>query len=234
MPHNDTGNENYAARILIVDDEASIRFFLAETLERDGYLVVPAESGEIALQRIQSEEYDLALLDLRMKGVGGMEVIAALRQKWPDTVIIVLTAHASLETAVEALRQGAHDYLFKPCKTVELRESIHNGLLKRQQELRRRQLLTQLEHNLSQNLAELRAVGGSDPPGAVKRAIVRPGAEENKSVSLAPAPVTQPSDDGSRFLHCCGIIVDIARHVITLHGHLLELSPRNSMFWPTW
>ena len=123
-----------AGRILIVDDEAAVRFFLEEALTRDGHQVVAVDSGEAALALIADQEYDLALLDLMMDEVGGMEVLTALSRRWPDTVVIVLTAHASLETAVEALRQGAHDYLFKPCETVELRESVRTGLLKRQQE----------------------------------------------------------------------------------------------------
>ena len=107
-----------AAKILVVDDEASIRFFLREVLERDGHIVTPVDSGEAALQYAQAENFDLALIDLRLPGMDGMQVLKTLRQTSPNTAIIVLTAHASLETAVEALRQGAHDYLFKPCKTV--------------------------------------------------------------------------------------------------------------------
>ena len=107
------------ARILVVDDESSIRLFLEETLTNDGHQVVSAVSGEEALVLIAEQSFDLALLDLNLTGIGGMEVLAALRRQSPDTVVIILTAHASLETAVEALRQGAHDYLFKPCKTVQ-------------------------------------------------------------------------------------------------------------------
>jgi two-component system C4-dicarboxylate transport response regulator DctD len=75
----------------------------------------------------------------------------------PDTAIIVLTAHASLETSVEALRWGAHDYLFKPFKTDELLESLRTGLLKQQRAVRQRNLLAQLEHSLTRNLEEIRA-----------------------------------------------------------------------------
>ena len=223
--------QSLCANILVVDDEESIRFFLQEMLEREGYQVVTAASGEQALRCIQAEEFDLALLDLKMAGIGGMEVIAALRQRWPDTVIIVLTAHASLETAVDALRHGAHDYLFKPCKTVELRNSISNGLQKRQFEVRRRQLLTQLERNMSQNLTELRAVRGANLTGPEKRHLAENvGADRSRGQDAQTVPSSsplapQPGEEGTRFLHCCGIIVDITRHVITLQGRLLELSP---------
>ncbi len=194
------------AKILAVDDDAGVRFFLAETLTRDGYHVTAVESGEAALEHIAAQEFDLVLLDLKMKGIGGTEVLAALRQQAPDTSVIVLTGHGSMETAVKALRQGAHDYLFKPCKTVELRESVRTGLLKRQQEMRQRELLTQLERSMSSHLEEIRATvveqSSSPPP-----------------TSLAPMA------EQSRFLQQGKLIVDFMRHVITLDDHLLELSP---------
>jgi DNA-binding response OmpR family regulator len=188
------------ARILVVDDEPGIRFSLEEMLTRDGYQVVAVESGEAALERIPAGEFDLALIDLKMKGIGGMEVLAALRQQSPNTTAIVLTAHASLETAVEALRQGAHDYLFKPCKTLELRESVRTGLLRRQQEVRQRDLLRQLEQYLTNSL-------------------------EDSSAAVAPSTPHEPAAEQMRFLQQGGLIVDFMRHVITLDGRLLELSP---------
>jgi two-component system KDP operon response regulator KdpE len=195
------------ARILVVDDEAAVRFVLEEALTRDGHQVVAADSGEAALALIADQEYDLALLDLMMDEVGGMEVLAALRRRWPDMVVIVLTAHASLETAVEALRQGAHDYLFKPCETAELRESVRTGLLKRQQEQGQRSLLSQLERSLASSLEEIRAAASKEPPAAPS------------------APGKPEQEEGARFLKRGRFVVDLVRHVITLDGHLLELSP---------
>jgi DNA-binding NtrC family response regulator len=145
------------AKILIVDDEESIRFFLRELLERDGYTVAAAESGEVALKYIEQEEFDLALIDLKMRGISGTDVLRVLHTHAPDTVVIMLTGHGSLESAVEALRQGAHDYLFKPCKTIELRESIRVGLLNRRQKKKQRELLWQLEQHLSSTLDGVRA-----------------------------------------------------------------------------
>lgn len=194
-----------AAKILVVDDEESIRFYLGEVLERDGHVVTAAENGEIALQYAQAESFDLALIDLKLPGIGGMKVLKTLRQISPNTTIIVLTAHASLETAVEALRQGAHDYLFKPCKTAELRESVASGLLKRQREARQRHLLSQLERDLSSNLEEIRAT------------------VDNISATPA-APVREEAPEG-RFIKRGGLFVDLARHIITLDDTLLELSP---------
>ena len=194
-----------AAKVLVVDDEESIRFYLCEVLERDGHVVTAVDSGEAALQNAQAESFDLALIDLKLPGIGGMQVLKTLRQTSPNTTIIVLTAHASLETAVEALRQGAHDYLFKPCKTVELRESVASGLLKRQREARQRHLLSQLERDLSSNLEEIRATVDN----------------------LAVEPVTSPHEETteSRFIKRGGLFVDLTRHIITLDDTLLELSP---------
>jgi len=202
------------AKILVVDDDASIRFFLQALLGNEGHDVVPVASGEEALTRIAAEEFDLALLDLMLPGISGTDVLAALRQRWPDTVVIVLTGYGSLETAVAALRQGAHDYLFKPSKTVELRESIRVGLLNRQQRVRQREVLRQLEAQLSSSLQEVRATIGT----------ARGDAPLPSSFVAQGAPMPQ-SREPTRFLQYGRLIVDLPRHVITLAGHVLELSP---------
>lgn len=180
-------------KILVVDDEPNIRFYLKEVLSRDGYQVVTAESGEAALEWIERETFSLVLLDLRMEGIDGLQVLEILRQQCPETSVIMLTAHASLESAVEALRHGAHDYLFKPCKTVELRESVHRGLTKTQSARRQKELLDRMR---------------------------------SSSRDAGPASSTVEDDvEAARFLRQGSLIVDLMRHVITLEGHLLELSP---------
>jgi len=199
------------AKVLVVDDEASVRFFLKEVLTNDGHQVVAVENGEAALDLIAAQEFDLALIDLKMKGVGGIEVLQTLRQQSPETAAIVLTAHASLETAIEALRQGAHDYLFKPCKTVKLRESVRTGLLKRQRGLKRRELLSQLERSLSSNLEDIRSTVTERPA-------------PTPPTPTKPEPSEQEEQE-SRFLQQGGLTVGLTRHVMTLDGHLLELSP---------
>jgi DNA-binding NtrC family response regulator len=118
------------AKILVVDDEASIRFSLQETLTRDGHQVIAVESGQAALALATTQSFDLALIDLKLGDMAGIDLLAALRQQMPGIIVIMLTGYASVETAAEALRRGAHDYLFKPCKTADLRNSIRRGLLK--------------------------------------------------------------------------------------------------------
>jgi DNA-binding response OmpR family regulator len=188
----------------VVDDEANIRSSLSEMLTQDGYQVWAVASGEEALKCIMRQVFDLVLLDLKLQGIGGIDVLAAIRQQSPDTIVIVLTAHASLETAVEALRQGAHDYLFKPCKPAELRESIQRGLQDRQQ-LRHVELLEQIE-KLANSLESMRST-------------VADWQEQTGPIEPEP-PVRQ-----DRFIRRGGLIVDQLRHVITLKEHLLDLSP---------
>ncbi len=197
---------NTPAKILVVDDEDAIRLSLAELLTRDGYQVLAVESGERALAYITSQQFDLAVLDLRLKGITGMEVLAALREQALDTAVIVLTAHGSMETAINALRQGAHDYLLKPCNAASLRESVRTALLKRQREQRQRALLLQVEQNLTASLEEIRA------------AVVKPLPAREPLTAEAPPPVPRSLQKGE-------LVVDLAQHIVTLEGHSLELSP---------
>jgi two-component system KDP operon response regulator KdpE len=192
------------ATILVVDDEVAICRSLEAVLAQDGHAVVAVQSGEAALAQIDGQDFDLALLDLQLKSMSGMDVVAYLRQHSPDTAIIILTAHGSLETAVEALRQGAHDYLFKPCKTTDLRESVRRGLLKRHTEKQRRILLAQLESSLLQGLQGLRATIESHPADS--------------------APTPAPTDS-SQNLQRGRLAVDLAQHTVTLNGQPVELSP---------
>lgn len=122
-----------AARILVVDDEPGVRYFVEETLSDHEYQVISTGSGKAALELIQEEEFDVALLDLKMGTVEGLEVLAALHYHAPGTAAIILTGHGSLETAIAALRQGAADYLLKPCDPEQLRASIRAGLAGRRQ-----------------------------------------------------------------------------------------------------
>jgi DNA-binding NtrC family response regulator len=104
---------NQNARILLVDDEASIRLTLGALLERTGYDVTSAESGEQAVQLLERQPFDLLLTDLMMPGIDGMQVVAAARQRQPNVTAIVLTGHGSLETAIDGLHQQIFDYLLK-------------------------------------------------------------------------------------------------------------------------
>lgn len=134
-----------APRILIVDDEESVTITMAAILEMDGYSVATALRGADALQLIQGEVYDLVLTDLRLDDFDGMEVLAAARRKAPETVGIVLTGYASLESAVKALREGAYDYMLKPADVEELRATVARGIERRKLGLQLQERVAELE-----------------------------------------------------------------------------------------
>ena len=121
------------AQILVVDDESTTRSAVARALRLTGYKAHAAGSGREALSELATHEYDLMLLDLRMPGMDGMEVLAQARQSYPDLLVIVLTAYATLAGAVEALRAGAADHLLKPCSLEEIEAAI-SGALERRRE----------------------------------------------------------------------------------------------------
>ncbi|AGA27463.1 sigma-54-dependent transcriptional regulator [Singulisphaera acidiphila] len=107
-------------RILFADDEAHLRDLMQMELPRLGHEVTVCPDGASALRALEKGSYDAALLDLRMPGMTGIEVLGKIRQINPDTQVIILTGHATVDTAVQALRLGAFDYLTKPCKWAEL------------------------------------------------------------------------------------------------------------------
>src|SRR6266567_5616752 len=118
-------------RVLVVDDEQSVTVTMAAILEMDGYSVATALRGKEALELIRNETFDLVLTDLRLDDFDGMDVLAAARRRSPDTVGIVLTGYASLESAVKALREGAYDYMLKPADVEELRATVARGIERR-------------------------------------------------------------------------------------------------------
>jgi len=126
--------------ILLVDDDDSVLVTMQAILEMDGYTVTPAANGASALTNLRWHTYDLVLTDLRMEDVDGLAVLAEVRRTSPETVAIMLTGYASVESAVTALREGAYAYLIKPCDVEELRATIARGIERRRltQQLRDR------------------------------------------------------------------------------------------------
>jgi DNA-binding response OmpR family regulator len=118
---------------LVVDDEQGIRFFLEKTLTKTGHTVTTAGSGEEALQALRDKRFDLMLLDLRLGGrVDGLRVLEAVRWRWPSTIVIMLTAHGSLESAQAAIEEGVDGYLLKPVEPSEVREAVKEALERRE------------------------------------------------------------------------------------------------------
>jgi two-component system response regulator PilR (NtrC family) len=118
-------------RVLVVDDEQSMRDLLAIMLRQAGYDVVVADGGEAAMEILKAESFELVVTDLRMRKVDGMSVLKAAKQLSPRTVVLVVTAYASTETAVEAMKLGAYDYVTKPFKLDELKVTVANALERR-------------------------------------------------------------------------------------------------------
>ena len=135
------------ARVLIVDDEKSMRDLLSITLEKEGYDVETAAGGELAIEMLHRETVDAVITDLRMPKVDGLQVLRAAKEISPDIAVIVITAVASTETAVEAMKLGAYDYITKPFKLDEVNLIVRNALerkrLRDENLYLRRQLETQ-------------------------------------------------------------------------------------------
>ena len=118
-------------KILVVDDEQGLREVLSIMLKRTGYAVTSVADGEEAVELLSKEIFDLVITDLRMPNVDGMEVLKAAKSASPETVVLVITAFATADSAVEAMKQGAYDYLTKPFQVDEVQLIIRNALEKR-------------------------------------------------------------------------------------------------------
>ncbi len=116
------------SRVLIVDDEAGVRFSLRRVLASPELLIEEAASGEEALLRLEAGSFDLVLADIRMGEVSGLDLLAQVNKRWPGTPVILLTGYASIASAVQALRQGAQDYLIKPVSIHEVRAATWEAL----------------------------------------------------------------------------------------------------------
>lgn len=125
--------------ILVVDDEPVARQSLSDILRLEGYNVSAVANGEQAVEHVRNHAVDLIVLDLKMPGLNGLDVVQVVNQISPDTEIILLTAFGSMESAVEALRQRVHDYLLKPASPGQILESVKRGLERRDARLRQKE-----------------------------------------------------------------------------------------------
>jgi DNA-binding NtrC family response regulator len=118
-------------RIMIIDDEKIVGDMARISLEAEGYAVETFLNADPALKRLQEETFDVVVTDYKMKGIDGMEVLRTVRSLYPRTQVIMITAFANLDAAIEALRRDVHDFFPKPVKIKELKESIRRALEKR-------------------------------------------------------------------------------------------------------
>ncbi len=182
--------------ILVVDDETAERITLGEVLRLEGYRVALASSGEEALDMIEERDpFDMLILDLRLPGIDGLQVLEAVHEEHPNTIIILITGYATLETAIQALRHGAHDYLLKPCPVEDILETVRQGLGEIEKERHRQTLVERLQDTV--------------------RELV-----ESENTHLAPDP--PPEDD---VLQVADVKIDRAKHVVTRGEERVDLTP---------
>jgi DNA-binding response OmpR family regulator len=187
--------------ILIVDDEPSVCISLEGVLAREGYRTFSANDGPVALEIMDKQTIDLALLDLRMPVMNGLELMHIIHERWPQAVIIVLTGYGTLDSAVKALRHGAHDYLLKPSTPEAIKASIRRGLSKRRTDMRRRQLLTNIE------------------------ASVRELTSDSTAAQSTPSAPGSGARSSEAILEADGLTIDMNQHRVTFSDREVALTP---------
>ena len=136
------------AKILVVDDEAGIRDYFYSALSQEDYEVLTASSGEEAIELVRKDGFDLVLLDIKLPGIDGIEALRQIRKIDEDIVVIIITAYATLKTAVAALKEGAYDYVTKPFNLNEIIATVKRGLEKRRLIIENRELAKRLKQKV--------------------------------------------------------------------------------------
>jgi putative nucleotidyltransferase with HDIG domain len=144
------------ARIMVVDDEATIREVLQRTLEGEGYACLTAFDAEDAISHLKKGGIDLVLTDIMMPGKTGVELLGDIRADYPDTAVIMLTAVADAQTAINAMKQGASDYVTKPFNLVEVMMSVDRALEKRSLLIANREYRNLLEQKVEEQTEQIR------------------------------------------------------------------------------
>src|SRR5881628_3011085 len=142
--HGPADPDDRPARILVVDDEPSVADVFLEFLGEQGHEVAVAPSGEVAQRMILELHPDIVLTDINLPGMSGLEVMRFAKRHDPETAVIVVTGHASAATAIDALRQGAYDYITKPFDLDEVHQIVERGLANRRLRSINRRLVEEL------------------------------------------------------------------------------------------
>jgi two-component system response regulator PilR (NtrC family) len=172
-------------RILVVDDEESIREFLEIMLKKEGYEVTCAEDGLKAKEMLVKKSFDLVISDLQMPNMTGIELLKHVKETYPELVFMLITAFGTTESAVEAMKMGAYDYLTKPFKIDEVRMNLQNALRAKNLEVENRVLKKELTKEYSfQNL-----IGNSEPMHRIYDLV--------KRVSMTPTNVLITGESGT-------------------------------------
>lgn len=176
-------SESQPAYVLVVDTDGANRYSVSRALQRDGYVVDGATGGQDALERIDRHEFDLVLTEIEMPGIDGIELLRQIKARTPEAVVILITGLASLETAVEALRLDAWDYLIKPCSSRDISASVGRGIERARDLKRRHRLLAAIK----EDIAELTRENPSSPRFSHTVASERQSPKYKKRSPEAPA-----------------------------------------------
>jgi two-component system, NtrC family, response regulator PilR len=136
-------------KILVVDDELSMREFLTILLEREGYCVEAAENAQVALQYLENDRYELVVSDVNMPGLDGMALLERIKKISPETAVLMITAYTTAEQAVEAMKLGAYDYIAKPFRVDEVKVLVKNALEKCSLQKENRRLKQEVQERFS-------------------------------------------------------------------------------------
>jgi two-component system, OmpR family, alkaline phosphatase synthesis response regulator PhoP len=198
--------------VLVIDHEETMRTMLQAALAREEYDTVSAASAEDALRKLGVLTFEVVISGLRFDGADGIHLLREIQRRWPDTITIVLTDSPSLESAVAALRAGAHDYLVKPCPPADIRHSVQEGIARRRGLARRLELMQALEKQL---IDGLRAIRGAPPPA------------RDATGELPPVPQTGPLKEPreAHVLRAGSFIIDYNQHEALLGDMPLVLTP---------
>lgn len=177
--------------LLIIDDDDFMRELLTESLSEFGYETSAAETGAEGLERLNHRPFHVAIVDLGLPDMDGMQVVDHLATESPDTQIIILTGYPSLETAINALRGGAQDYLIKPFKVPEIVAAVSRALNNHhlQSEVK---TLRQKVHDLEQEVKQLQ-VSRTASPTPTGRTVPPTGAYGSPSFQQRPSPESEPA-----------------------------------------
>ena len=147
-------------RILVADDEESIRWVLSKALSKQGYQVDLATNGQQALEMGRQKNYDLAVLDIKMPGLSGLDLLTRFQEERPDTLVVIMTAESSMKNAVEAMKRGAYDYITKPFDL----DTLDAIILKAQKAAEVGEEVARLKDELKEHYQLDRAIIGQSPP----------------------------------------------------------------------
>jgi two-component system response regulator PilR (NtrC family) len=200
-------------RILVVDDEVSMREFLDVLLSKQGYKVLDARNGKQAVTMIQKNDFDLVLTDIRLGDITGLEVLKEAKKKNPDTVVIMISAYSTTEIAVEAMNAGAYDFVPKPFDNQELKQTIQRALELKTLDQEKESTSFELQDNIHFN----RIIGSSPGMQAIYKRIEQVGptktnvlitGESGTGKELIARAIHENSDRGDQpfvVVNCGGI-----------------------------